>query len=104
MALEGVGDRETAETLVGSRLYVDKTTLPELEEGTYYWFELIGLAVHTTQGAYLGTLAAVVPTGSNDVYVVRNGDDEVLVPALASVVQKIDRAAGRMEVTLPDGL
>jgi 16S rRNA processing protein RimM len=104
LALEGVDDRKAAEAFVGCRLHVSKAALPELEEGTYYWFELIGLSVRTTQGRYLGTLSAIVPTGSNDVYVVRNGDDEILVPALASVVQMIDRSEGRMEVTLPEGL
>lgn len=104
LALDGVEGREAAETLVGGRLHVDKTALPELEAGTYYWFELIGLSVYTTEGRYLGILMDILPTGSNDVYVVRNGDDEVLVPALASVVHRIDRAEDRMEVSLPEGL
>jgi len=104
MALEGVADRNAAEALVGCRLRVNKATLPALEEGTYYWFELIGLTVYTTDGRSLGTLEAVLTTGSNDVYVVRRGEEEVLVPALASVVQKVDRTRGRMDVILPDGL
>lgn len=104
LALDGVEDLQAAEALVGSRLRMDKTTLPELEEDTYYWFELIGLRVYTSQGRYLGTLEAIVPTGSNDVYIVRNGDDEILVPALAEVVRKIDKTRRRMEVILPEGL
>lgn len=104
LALEGVTDREAAEALVGRRLWIAKAVLPDLAEDTYYWFELIGLSVYTTRDRYLGRLEAIVPTGSNDVYVVRNGDDEVLVPALSSVVVTIDRERGRMEVTLPDGL
>lgn len=104
LEIDGVNDRDSAEALVGSRLRMDRTTLPDLEEGTYYWFELIGLRVYTMAGRYLGVLEAVVPTGSNDVYLVRDGDDEILVPALASVVQKIDKVQRRMEVILPDGL
>lgn len=104
LALEGVAEREAAEALVGSRLRIAKAALPDLAEDTYYWFELIGLSVYTTQGRHLGTLEAVVPTGSNDVYVVRSGDEEVLIPALASVVVTVDRVQGRMEVALPDGL
>jgi 16S rRNA processing protein RimM len=104
MAITGVADRETADGLVGSRLRVDKAMLPALEEGTYYWRELIGLSVYTTQGQYLGKLDTILPTGSNDVYVVRNDDTEILVPALASVVQVIDTDQRRMEVDLPEGL
>ena len=104
MAIEGVEDREAAEALVGSRLRVSKAVLPDLEEDTYYWFELIGMPVYTIEGRYLGVLKAIVPTGSNDVYVVRHEDDEVLIPALSSVVHTIDRNRGRMEVALPEGL
>jgi 16S rRNA processing protein RimM len=104
LSLEGVADRDAAEALIGSSLWVDGATLPDLEDGTYYWFELIGLAVYTAQGQYLGNLETILPTGSNDVYVVRNGDDEILIPALASVVQVIDTDQRRMEVALPEGL
>ena len=104
LSITGVAGREAAEALVGSRLLVDRAMLPALEEGSYYWFELIGLSVYTTQGEYLGRLDAILPTGSNDVYVVRDGDAETLVPALASVVQVIDTDQRRMEVNLPEGL
>lgn len=104
LSIEGVNDRDAAEALIGSRLWVDKASLPDLEDGDYYWFELIGMSVYTTEDAYLGTLASILPTGSNDVYVVRNGDEEILLPALASVVQAIDTDQRRMTVILPEGL
>jgi 16S rRNA processing protein RimM len=104
LAITGIADRETAEELIGKRILVDRSLFPDLEEGTYYWFELIGLSVYTTQGQYLGNLETILPTGSNDVYVVRNGDAEILVPALASVVRMIDTDQRRMEVNLPEGL
>jgi len=104
MAIAGVADRATAEGLVGSRLLVDRAKLPALEEGTYYWFELIGLSVYTTRGEYLGDLKTILPTGSNDVYVVRDGETEILIPALTSVVEVIDTDQRRMEVNLPEGL
>jgi len=46
----------------------------------------------------------VIETGANDVYVVRNGDQEILIPALSNVVIKVDLEAGRIEVQLPKGL
>ena len=104
MAFRDVADREAVERLRGAALYIDKERLPDLEEESYYWFELIGMEVYTPDGLYLGRLESVLPTGSNDVYVVRNADRETLVPALASVVKSVDTAHRRMEVVLPEGL
>jgi 16S rRNA processing protein RimM len=104
LALEGVDSCDHAASLIGYTLFIEKTLLPELEEGTYYWSDIIGLAVYDTEDAYLGRVTSILPTGSNDVYVVRNNDDEILVPALESVVVDIDLAAGRMTVELPEGL
>ena len=108
LALKGVTDRDQAENLIGSELLISKSSLPEPEEGAYYWFDLIGLAVYTTQGRYLGRLESIFPTGSNDVYVVRPdvGDkqdrDEVLIPAIESVVREIDLERNTMRVDLPE--
>lgn len=109
VAFEGVSTREEARRLVGSEILVEQHRFPKLENGSYYWFELIGLAVYSTDGRYLGRLEAVMPTGSNDVYVVKNpaapaGSKEVLIPALESVVVEIDLADAIMRVTLPEGL
>lgn len=104
MALRDVNDRNAAQALRGVGLYIEKNRLPALEDENYYWFELIGMEVHTEDGRLLGRLESILPTGSNDVYVVRKEDRETLVPALASVVKRIDTAKRRMEVVLPDGL
>jgi 16S rRNA processing protein RimM len=66
--------------------------------------DLIGCDVVTIQGQALGKLKDVWPTGANDVYVVSDGVKEVLVPALKTVVLKVDLEARRIEVDLPDGL
>lgn len=101
---EGVADREAAEALVGAELMVPRDALPDLEDGTYYWADLIGLDVRTVDDRPLGRLVHILETGSNDVYVVQREGGEVLVPALATVVRRIDLAAGRMWVALPEGL
>jgi len=75
-----------------------------LDEGIYYWFDLIGIKVYTTEEKYLGRIESIVETGSNDVYVVKHGEKEVLIPALESVVLDIDLEHKRMRVDLPEGL
>lgn len=105
--LAGVADRPAATALVGSEIEVMRSSLPAIrEEGTYYWADLIGLAVVNDRQQPLGRLTAIMPTGGNDVYVVRDeaSGREWLLPALASVVLAVDLQAGRMTVALPEGL
>ncbi len=90
--------------LVDSELLVERSKMPETEEGDYYWVDLIGLSVFTMDGFFLGTLEFIFPTGSNDVFVVKNGNTEKLIPALESVVKKIDLIGKTMTVQLPEGL
>jgi 16S rRNA processing protein RimM len=104
LAFKGVADREQAQALIGAELFIEKTDLPELEEGTYYWYDLIGLEVYTTEEEYIGRLEKIIETGSNDVYAVKKGTQELLIPALESVVLDIDLEKKRMRVDLPEGL
>ncbi len=101
---KGVSDRNGAEDLQGRMILVPKDRLPELESGEFYWFELIGLDVVEKNGNRLGTLESIIETGSNDVYVVKDGKRETLVPALSWVVLSIDLEASTMVVDLPEGL
>jgi len=104
VALDTITDRNQAEALIGAEVVADRASLPPLEDGEYYWRDLIGLSVYDVAHRHLGTLTAIFPTGSNDVYVVQQGADEILVPALESVVVSIDLNAGVMRVDLPEGL
>lgn len=108
LGLESVNDRNQAESLVGSSLYVEKGRLPVLEEDTYYWHELIGLRVFDTDGVFLGGLEEVIPTPANDVYVVKAETEErtkeLLIPAVGHVVRLIDLERGTMVVDPPEGL
>lgn len=108
LAFEDVVNRTLAEALVGAELLIDRRILPELEAGTYYWSDLIGLSVFSKDGNFIGCIKAIMPTGSNDVYVVASGVEggpkEVLIPALESVVLEVDLEKGEMHVDLPEGL
>ena len=104
IAFAGVGDRNTAEALVGANLFLTRAALPPTDPETWYWCDLIGLAVYDRQGQFLGRVESMIETGSNDVFVVRNGKAERLIPAIESVVREIDLAESRMIVDLPEGL
>jgi 16S rRNA processing protein RimM len=105
LLLKGVSDRNTAEILRGSDVLVEKASLPELEPDTYYWADIAGMSVVSVDGQPVGTVASLIETGSNDVYVVKTPDaGEILIPAIASVVLEIDLNRKIMRVDLPDGL
>lgn len=71
---------------------------------TYYHFQILDMEVWTQSGEFLGKVNDILSTGSNDVYVVNHGKDEVLVPAMHDVVLEVDLGKGRITVDLPDGL
>ncbi|MHC1758658.1 MAG: ribosome maturation factor RimM [Negativicutes bacterium] len=86
-------------------LYITEDALMPLPTGQYYIHQIIGLEVVDESGAVQGTVGDVLQTGSNDVYVVKTSDDkEILLPAIDTVVKKIDVSAGRMIVVLPEYL
>lgn len=103
LQLEGVDSPEKAAELRGKFLYVPISEAMPLPEGTYYQHQILGLEVYTTSGDLLGSVTEILETGANDVYVVRNGGREVLIPALADVVE-YDLEHHRLVVALPPGL
>jgi len=109
ISLEGVVNPDQAGLLRDALVKIPLAERMPLPEGSYYLDELIGLQVYTVEGQLLGHLVEVLQTGSNDVYVVRREDkgkrpEQVLVPALKTVVVHLDLARKRMEVALPEGL
>jgi 16S rRNA processing protein RimM len=95
---------DECQRLVNAELIIERERMPEPEEGDYYWVDLIGLSVFTMEGVFLGILELIFPTGSNDIFVVKNEKTEKLIPALESVVKKIDLVGKTMYVQLPEGL
>jgi 16S rRNA processing protein RimM len=106
LSLKGIHHIDDALPLVGTYLYCDASMLPVLDEGEYYWHELIGLSVYHISGEYLGRVESILATGSNDVYVIKNKDNpesnEVLIPAVASFVKEVDVKQGILRVELPE--
>jgi 16S rRNA processing protein RimM len=98
LKLEGLDDRTSAEALRGATVEVPKDDPLKLPKGQFFWHQVIGLEVHTSDGEVLGTVRDILETGANDVYIVRavGGRGEILVPAIKDVVKQIDPDSGRM--------
>ncbi|WP_020409023.1 ribosome maturation factor RimM [Hahella ganghwensis] len=103
-SISGVADRDVARSLVGSTIKVPVEQLPELSQGDYYWYQLEGLKVTTTQGEKLGVLDHMMETGANDVMVVKPDQGSIdgrerLIPYLPEqVVQSVALDEGLITV------
>lgn len=104
LGLDSFSDINQVLSLHGSELCLKQSELPDPEEDEYYWRDLIGLAVHTDNGALLGTIIDIFETGSSDIYVVRGESKEYLIPAIADVIAHVDIAGKKMIITPLEGL
>jgi 16S rRNA processing protein RimM len=104
ITFEGVGDRDQAEALQGTYLFVPSSDSPSLPTGEYWTHDLIGCEVFTENGRSLGELREVIHTPANDVWVVQGQEGETLVPALKDVVSEVDLGARRIVVREVEGL
>lgn len=105
--LEGVNDRDQAEALRGTELYVDRARLPKVdEEEGWYYADLIGLAAVGIDGRVYGRVVGVQNFGAGDLIEVARpeGGLTVLVPFTDENVPSVDVEAGRVTLDPPGGL
>mgnify|MGYP002712516699 CR=1 FL=1 len=103
--LAEVSDRDQAQLYVNADIAVERSVLPQLAEGDYYWRDLMGMAVVNEAGYHLGEVVDMMETGSNDVLVVKAnksdafGKTERLLPFLTdSVIKEVNNAERRILV------
>lgn len=88
----------------GFRLKVSQENLTDLDEGEFYYHEIIGLEVYE-KGVLIGTVKEILQPGANDVWVVkRKGKKDLLLPYIPPVVLEVDIEKNRVEVELLEGL
>jgi 16S rRNA processing protein RimM len=105
LKLDEIDDRDAAETFRGKEIQIRLEDAVALPKGQYFWHQVIGLQVEdATTNEPLGEVTDILETGANDVYVVRGGRGEILVPAIKDVIKQIDPAAGRMLIQPLPGL
>lgn len=96
--LKGVGTIEEAEKYRNRVLYINRRDV-KLEKGRYFIDDLIGCRVFDIDsGDELGTLSDVSQTGANDVWHIKRGDKEYLIPNIPDVVKNVDIDAERIEI------
>jgi 16S rRNA processing protein RimM len=101
-AIAGVEDREAAQALRGTRLYVPRSALPEPEAEAFYYADLIGLAAESPTGEALGRVVQVHDFGAGELLEIEGeGRPALIVPFTRAAVPSVDLAAGRLVVDPP---
>lgn len=97
---KGVADRNAAEALTGTALFVDRDMLPdELEEEEFYHADLVGLEAFDLEDAPIGKVIAVQNFGGGDILeIARAGRTTVLVPFTKAAVPVVDMAGRTLKV------
>ena len=103
IAFEGVRDRNAAEALKGTELFVDRAALPDTDEDEFYHADLIGLEVRDSEGRVLGKVSALHNFGASDVIELQRADgDSVHLAFTRETVPVINIAEGFIIVAVPE--
>lgn len=94
-----------SEPLKGGILKVPESQLGELDEGEYYFHEIIGCTVYTDEGVEIGTIREILTPGANDVWVIKGKDGkDILIPYIDDIVSKIDTGSKKITIVPMEGL
>lgn len=96
--LPDVAERDAAEALRGTEIWVPRSALPAAKEGEYYWIDLEGLRVRNMEGADFGTVSHLFSTGANDVLVVQGERERMLPFVQPEVIRQVDFETGVITV------
>ncbi|WP_427052627.1 ribosome maturation factor RimM [Paenibacillus sp. TC-CSREp1] len=103
--LKEYGNINEVEKFKGGMAKVSKENLAELEEGEYYFHQIVGCAVITEEGETLGTITEILTPGANDVWVVKTpAGKEVLIPVIDDVVLDVNVEQKQVKIHLMEGL
>lgn len=105
LTFEGMHSIQDVEKFKGSLLKVPEEQLSELDEGEFYFHEIIGCKVFTDEDEEIGTIREILTTGANDVWVVkRKAGKDALIPYIDEIVKEIDVEQKRIIISLMEGL
>lgn len=95
LALDGLSDRDQAQALKGSEVYVSRADFPIEDPDSFYWVDLIGLPVFNLQGENLGLVSELMDNGAQSILCVRTPDqkEDRLIPFIESVIQSVNKNA-----------
>ena len=105
LSFEKLEDINLIEGFKGFDIKISEDQQQDLEDGSYYYHQIIGLDAVTLDGEKIGKISEILAPGANDVWVVnRKGKKELLLPVIDDVIKKVDLEQGLVVVDLLEGL
>ena len=105
LKIKGIDDINDTEQYKNCYLKIDRKDAVELPADTYFINDLMGIEVYTEENEFLGNIVDIFPTGSNDVYVVKDElGKQILLPAIGEVIKNVDVKTRKMIVRIIPGL
>ena len=101
---EGVDTEVEADKLCNSGLYLPLSFLPPLEGNKFYYHEIEGYTVIDRTYGKVGTMKEVVNEAIQPLFCIKNGNKEVLIPIVDSIIDELDRENKSLYLTCPEGL
>ncbi len=92
------------EKFKNSMVFIDEKDKIKLPEDSFFLNDIIGIEVYLEDDTHLGTIKDILQPGANDVYVVKNGSNEYLIPAIKNVVKKVDIDEKKMVIAPLEGM
>ena len=104
MKLEGIDTEEQARRLVRSEAYLPMECLPELEDDQFYYHEIVGYKVVDKKAGDIGTVKRVNDSPLQPLFEIDSHGTEILVPVVDDFIEKVDKKARILYLSLPEGL
>jgi len=101
---EEVKDEPAADKLIGCELYLPLTMLPKLGGNKFYYHEVIGFTILDEVHGDIGIVESVNDSASQDLFEIKKGDKELLIPVSDDIITKVDRENRAIHVKTPEGL
>jgi len=98
LKFQGLDNRDQAQGLCDYSLYLQEKDLQPLPEGEYYWCQLIGSRVYNDRDVFLGLIAEIFPTPAHDIWVIRGGEKEILLPAVEDFILSVNQTQKEIRV------
>ncbi len=104
LKIKDIDTIDDASRLVGNVVYAETSDFVDLEEGEYYWNDLIGLNAYTDEGKFIGVVESLIDRTMQSLLVVKNNDKEYLIPLTEPIIKEINLEESKIIVCPVEGL
>ncbi len=104
LRFEDTNSEEAAEALIGRELYLPIDILPPLQGKSFYFHEVVGFEMMDHEAGFIGICEGVIDQSAQPIFLIRQNELEILVPAVDEFIESIDRKGRKIFLKTPPGL